>query len=280
MQEEESVRPKKKHKGLRNAQCKSGDLPHYQIGRSTVGMVGAKRYRKKSYKKIEQWIDNEISFPSMPRNLGSNTRAKLRESRIPLVGFSTKRPSECVKESKKHKDLLRKEGSRILKSKHPNQVKSWRRKEHRLKRSSVWRISVLKRPNVLRCQKNDGVSNTEREGNDEPVKPLKKADPQKRHDRERKSHLSKASGYHIQGTDRKEPGSICGWHGYQEQDGTRLDPIHRRNIVDSQEGKYESEPQKVLIQNRRRQVLRVHSNLRRNQGKPRKNQSCNEHAIC
>ncbi|GKF51915.1 hypothetical protein Tco_0148382, partial [Tanacetum coccineum] len=28
--------------------------------------------------------------------------------------------------------------------------------------------------------KNDGVSNTEREGNDEPVKPLKKADPRKR----------------------------------------------------------------------------------------------------
>ncbi|GJR80781.1 hypothetical protein Tco_0151566 [Tanacetum coccineum] len=55
-----------------------------------VGMVRGKGHRKRPYKKIEQWMDNEILFPSVPRcrNLGPDTRAKLRESRVPLVGSS------------------------------------------------------------------------------------------------------------------------------------------------------------------------------------------------
>ncbi|GJR41167.1 RNA-directed DNA polymerase, eukaryota [Tanacetum coccineum] len=32
-------------------------------------------------------MDNEISFPYVPRNLGPDTRAKLRESRVPLGGI-------------------------------------------------------------------------------------------------------------------------------------------------------------------------------------------------
>ncbi|GJR72490.1 reverse transcriptase domain-containing protein [Tanacetum coccineum] len=92
-----------------------------------VGMVRGKGYRKRPYEKIEQWMNNEISFPSVPRcrlvkspiileafikgfqvhkiyvdggsslevmyehcfrNLGPKTRAKLRESKVSLVGFS------------------------------------------------------------------------------------------------------------------------------------------------------------------------------------------------
>nr|GEZ62749.1 reverse transcriptase domain-containing protein [Tanacetum cinerariifolium]GFB02353.1 reverse transcriptase domain-containing protein [Tanacetum cinerariifolium] len=91
-----------------------------------VEMIRGMRYRKRSYEKIEQWMHNEISFPSVPRcqlvdspivlevyiegfqvrriyvdggsssevmyehcfrNLGPDIRAKLRESRVPLVGF-------------------------------------------------------------------------------------------------------------------------------------------------------------------------------------------------
>ncbi|GKE48199.1 hypothetical protein Tco_1479457 [Tanacetum coccineum] len=37
-----------------------------RIGR-TIGMVGGRGYRKRPYEKIEQWMDNEISFPSVPR---------------------------------------------------------------------------------------------------------------------------------------------------------------------------------------------------------------------
>nr|GEY16140.1 reverse transcriptase domain-containing protein [Tanacetum cinerariifolium] len=97
--------------------------------RGTVGMVRGKGYMKRPYEKIEQWMDNEISFPSVPRrrlvdspiileacikgfqvrriyvdgdsssevmyehcfrNLGPDTRAKLMESIVPLVGFSGK----------------------------------------------------------------------------------------------------------------------------------------------------------------------------------------------
>ncbi|GJT70840.1 hypothetical protein Tco_1030126 [Tanacetum coccineum] len=67
------------------------------------------------------------------RNLGPDTRAKLRESRVPLVGFSSevKYPlgiidlsvtmgelDRNVEGSKRHNDLLQKEGSHILESEH------------------------------------------------------------------------------------------------------------------------------------------------------------------
>nr|GEV49334.1 hypothetical protein [Tanacetum cinerariifolium] len=53
-------------------------------------MVRGKGYRKRPYEKIEQWMNNEISFPFVPRNLRPDTKAKLTESRILLVGFSGK----------------------------------------------------------------------------------------------------------------------------------------------------------------------------------------------
>ncbi|GKC10407.1 hypothetical protein Tco_1007189 [Tanacetum coccineum] len=74
-----------------------------------VGMVRGKGHRKRLYEKIEQWIDNEISFPSIPRcncvgwsklphNLVSHSsRASKSEGymsmdevrrRVPLVGSS------------------------------------------------------------------------------------------------------------------------------------------------------------------------------------------------
>ncbi|GJS87747.1 hypothetical protein Tco_0770383 [Tanacetum coccineum] len=46
-------------------------------------------------------------------------------------------------------------------------------------------------------------------------------------------HLSKAGGYHIQGIDSKDSGSICGQHGYHEHDRARLDTGYGRDIVDS-----------------------------------------------
>ncbi|GJR16879.1 hypothetical protein Tco_0965406 [Tanacetum coccineum] len=66
-------------------------------------MVRSIGHRKRPNEKIEQWMDNEISFLSIPRSegdtlaeeaprrsctLGPVTNEKLRESRKPLVGFS------------------------------------------------------------------------------------------------------------------------------------------------------------------------------------------------
>nr|GEW49333.1 hypothetical protein [Tanacetum cinerariifolium] len=64
----------------------------------TIGMVRGIGHKKRPYEKIIQWMDNEILFPSVPgyRLLDSpivleayieGFQAKLRESRIPLVGF-------------------------------------------------------------------------------------------------------------------------------------------------------------------------------------------------
>ncbi|GJZ41985.1 reverse transcriptase domain-containing protein [Tanacetum coccineum] len=94
--------------------------------RAIVGMIGGNTNRKRLCKQLEPWMDNEISFPSMPgcqlvdspiilealiegflvrriyvdggsssevmyehyfRNLRAETKAKLKESRTPLVGF-------------------------------------------------------------------------------------------------------------------------------------------------------------------------------------------------
>ncbi|GJU64038.1 reverse transcriptase domain-containing protein [Tanacetum coccineum] len=92
-----------------------------------VGMIRGNTSKKRPREQSKQWLDNEISFPSTPRcqlvdspiilealiegflvrriyvdggsssevmyehyfrNLGAETRAKLKESRTPLVGFS------------------------------------------------------------------------------------------------------------------------------------------------------------------------------------------------
>ncbi|GJU16792.1 hypothetical protein Tco_1144758 [Tanacetum coccineum] len=94
---------------------------------TTVGMVRGKTNRKRPYEQVEQWMNNEISFLSVPgcqlvdspiilnaliegfqvrriyidkgsssevmyehcfRSLGVETKARLRDSRTPLVGFS------------------------------------------------------------------------------------------------------------------------------------------------------------------------------------------------
>ncbi|GKG33585.1 hypothetical protein Tco_0433744, partial [Tanacetum coccineum] len=67
-------------------------------------MVRSRGHRKRPNEKIEQWMDNQISFLSIPRYRlvdssivleayiegfpGTVTNEKLRESRKPLVGFS------------------------------------------------------------------------------------------------------------------------------------------------------------------------------------------------
>ncbi|GJZ56216.1 putative nucleotidyltransferase, ribonuclease H [Tanacetum coccineum] len=92
-----------------------------------INMVRSQGYRKRPYERVEHWMDNAITFPSVPRyqlmncpvvveamiegfrvrrihvdggsssevmyehcfrNLSYRTRSRLRESRIPLVGFS------------------------------------------------------------------------------------------------------------------------------------------------------------------------------------------------
>ncbi|GJS39577.1 hypothetical protein Tco_0564620 [Tanacetum coccineum] len=68
-----------------------------------TGVSFTKLKKPMSYEQMEQWMENEISFPSIPgykgsssevmyehcfRNLGTKTKARLRESRTPLVGFS------------------------------------------------------------------------------------------------------------------------------------------------------------------------------------------------
>ncbi|GJR12087.1 reverse transcriptase domain-containing protein [Tanacetum coccineum] len=92
-----------------------------------INMVRSQGYRKRPYEKVKHWMDNAITFPSVPRyqlmncpvvvvvmiegfrvrrihvdgdsssevmyehcfrNLSYRTRSRLRESRIPLVGFS------------------------------------------------------------------------------------------------------------------------------------------------------------------------------------------------
>ncbi|GJU67088.1 hypothetical protein Tco_1253347 [Tanacetum coccineum] len=75
---------------------------------TVVGMIREYTSRKRPREQVEQWLGNEISFPSTPgiyvnggsssevmydhcfRNLRAETRAKLKESRTPLVGFSGK----------------------------------------------------------------------------------------------------------------------------------------------------------------------------------------------
>ncbi|GJU05758.1 reverse transcriptase domain-containing protein [Tanacetum coccineum] len=84
-----------------------------------INMVRSQGYRKRPYERAEHWMDNAITFPSVPRyqlmncpvvveaiikgfrvrrievmyehcfrSLRYRTRSRLRESRIPLVGFS------------------------------------------------------------------------------------------------------------------------------------------------------------------------------------------------
>ncbi|GJR35743.1 reverse transcriptase domain-containing protein [Tanacetum coccineum] len=262
-------------------------------------MVRGKGYRKRPHEKIEHWMDNEISFLSLPRyrlvdspiileayiegfqvrrlyieggsssevmyehcfrNLGPDTRAKLRKSRVQLVGFSSEvnyplgiidlsvtmveldmvrtvvtgfivvkchspynvileRLSEDIEGLKRYKDILRKEESRILESERLKEVLE-NKKGHR-----------------------DVAPKAGNEGKDEPGKDPKENRPPEKI-KECRNHLSKASGHHIRGTNRKEFVSICGRHGYQEKDRTRLDLGCQRNIVDSQKVKIKLNPKK------------------------------------
>ncbi|GJX67060.1 hypothetical protein Tco_0302787 [Tanacetum coccineum] len=102
---------------------KNGGLTY---DKGMLGMIRGKGHQKRSYERMEPWMDNEISFPSVPgcqlvdspiilealievfqvqriyvngesslevtyehcfRNLGTKIKAKLKESRVPLVGF-------------------------------------------------------------------------------------------------------------------------------------------------------------------------------------------------
>ncbi|GJX82017.1 reverse transcriptase domain-containing protein [Tanacetum coccineum] len=113
--------------GSKDARSKSKYPIPGMEGGNTIGMVRGKGHRKRTYERMEQWMDNEISFLSVPRcrlvdspiileahiegyqvrriyvdggsslevmyehcfrNLEPDTKAKLRESRVPLVGFS------------------------------------------------------------------------------------------------------------------------------------------------------------------------------------------------
>ncbi|GJZ85541.1 hypothetical protein Tco_0650880 [Tanacetum coccineum] len=55
--------------------------------RTIIGMVKGDTSKKRPREQSEQWTSNEISFPSMQRNLRAKTKANLNESRTPLVGF-------------------------------------------------------------------------------------------------------------------------------------------------------------------------------------------------
>ncbi|GJR67581.1 hypothetical protein Tco_0013646 [Tanacetum coccineum] len=129
MQREQSGWREEKYKGIKGVQYENRDFSHDQESRDMMGMVGGKGYKKIPYEKMEQWMDNEISFPSVPRcrlvdspivleayikgfqvrmiyvdggsssevmyehsfrNIGIDTKVKMRESRVPLVGFSGK----------------------------------------------------------------------------------------------------------------------------------------------------------------------------------------------
>nr|GEV72049.1 reverse transcriptase domain-containing protein [Tanacetum cinerariifolium] len=68
------------------------------------------------------------------------------------------------KGSKRHTYLLRKEGSRILESEHPNQRRSQERKGHMFKRSSIRRKRIRKRPNLFRRQKEMSLERQEAKG--------------------------------------------------------------------------------------------------------------------
>ncbi|GJT38513.1 hypothetical protein Tco_0938378 [Tanacetum coccineum] len=71
-----------RHKCINGMQ--PGHRKHARLG-AIIGMIRGNTNRKRLRKQLEPWTDNEISFPSMA---GSETKAKLKESRTPLVGFS------------------------------------------------------------------------------------------------------------------------------------------------------------------------------------------------
>nr|GEX76041.1 reverse transcriptase domain-containing protein [Tanacetum cinerariifolium] len=62
--QEVNVRQGKKRQEERSVQRQS---VRPNQSRSVVGMIKGKGYRKRTYKKLERWIDNKISFPSLPR---------------------------------------------------------------------------------------------------------------------------------------------------------------------------------------------------------------------
>ncbi|GKC01716.1 reverse transcriptase domain-containing protein [Tanacetum coccineum] len=113
-----------KHKSINGKRPEQAEQVRLE---TIVGMIRGNTSRKRPREQSEQWLDNEISFPSTPgcqlvdspvilealiegflvrriyvdggsssevmyehcfRNLRAETRAKLKESRTPLVGFS------------------------------------------------------------------------------------------------------------------------------------------------------------------------------------------------
>ncbi|GJW35688.1 hypothetical protein Tco_0058608 [Tanacetum coccineum] len=128
--QKENARQEKRHKKDGGMQYRSA---RSNPSGSTVGMIRGKRLWKRSYEELEQWMDNEISFPSVPRcrlvdspiilealiecfqvrriyvdegsssevmydhcfrNLGSDTKARLRESKS-VVGRILWRIVKC-----------------------------------------------------------------------------------------------------------------------------------------------------------------------------------------
>ncbi|GJW18537.1 hypothetical protein Tco_0025973 [Tanacetum coccineum] len=114
-----------KHKSINRKRFEQGEQVWL---RTIVGMIRGNTSKKRPREQSEQWLDNEISFPSTPgcqlvdspiilealiegflvrriyvdggnssevmyehcfRNFGAETRAKLKESKTPLVGFSS-----------------------------------------------------------------------------------------------------------------------------------------------------------------------------------------------
>ncbi|GKF69017.1 hypothetical protein Tco_0198696, partial [Tanacetum coccineum] len=62
--QKENARQEKRHKKDGGMQYRSA---RSNPSGSTVGMIRGKRLWKRSYEELEQWMDNEISFPSVPR---------------------------------------------------------------------------------------------------------------------------------------------------------------------------------------------------------------------
>ncbi|GJS13017.1 hypothetical protein Tco_0407489 [Tanacetum coccineum] len=98
-----SANRKGKYKSINRK--KSEKVEQVRLG-TIVRMIRGYTSRKRPCEQAEQWLDNEISFPSTPgiyvdggsssevmyehcfQNLRAETRAKLKESRTPLVRFS------------------------------------------------------------------------------------------------------------------------------------------------------------------------------------------------
>ncbi|GJY19963.1 hypothetical protein Tco_0392529 [Tanacetum coccineum] len=65
--QEDNTHQGKSPKELKDARHKCKYLCYGMEGGNTVGMVRGKGHMKRTYERIEQWMNNKISFPSVPR---------------------------------------------------------------------------------------------------------------------------------------------------------------------------------------------------------------------